>query len=245
MVNQGMRASPSIRGPILLVLLWGAIGCGDNASPADAAPGVDASPGSDSGMPDDGGPAADAAPPTIDAAVPTEPDECADAPAEWVFCSSFEEGSFDIWDDYDGNPPETNALIDDPGPFGLAGNHAARLRVPAGRGGADLIKVLPESHTRLYARWFMKWEPGYDFSSANHGSGLHAGRRDLLARSGFRPNGDDWYAAWVEPITDGPRLNIYTYYPGMYMDCADPSGSCWGDHFPCMADEGRTYCTRP
>jgi hypothetical protein len=29
----------------------------------------------------------------------------------------------------------------------------------------------------------------------------------------------------------------------MYMDCADPDGSCWGDMFPCTA--GPSYCTNP
>lgn len=31
----------------------------------------------------------------------------------------------------------------------------------------------------------------------------------------------------------------------MYMDCADPNGRCWGDHFPCTIDNGQYYCTRP
>jgi hypothetical protein len=39
--------------------------------------------------------------------------------------------------------------------------------------------------------------------------------------------------------------NVYSYYAGMYMDCADPNGSCWGDHLPCMLDEGESYCTNP
>jgi len=66
-----------------------------------------------------------------------------------VFQSGFEEGSKAIWDDYDGNPDETNLLMADPGPFNKAGNHVMRLRAPAGRGGADLVKVLPSAHDRL------------------------------------------------------------------------------------------------
>jgi hypothetical protein len=49
----------------------------------------------------------------------------------------------------------------------------------------------------------------------------------------------------LEPVSQGAdkgRLNFYTYYRGMYMDCADPNGSCWGDHFPCMV--GPNYCTK-
>jgi hypothetical protein len=152
-----------------------------------------------------------------------------------------------VWDDYDGNPDSTNLLVEDPGPFGFSGNHVMRLRVPPGRGGADLVKVLPPSHDRLYARWYVKWEAGYDFSAPNHGSGLFAGDRNLLGQSDIRPAGDDFYTAWLEPTESpyGPALNAYSYYRGMYMDCADPNGSCWGDHFPCMYDDGSNYCTKP
>ena len=65
-----------------------------------------------------------------------ELDECADAPPEWIFCSCFEEGNLDIWDDYDGNPAETNQLVTDPGPLDQASNHVMRLWIPPGRGTA-------------------------------------------------------------------------------------------------------------
>jgi hypothetical protein len=170
-------------------------------------------------------------------------DECASPAADWIFCSGFEEGNKSVWDDYDGNPDTTNLIMDDPGPNDLAGNHAMRLRVPAGRGGADLVKVLPEND-KLYARWYIKYETGFDFSAPNHGGGLHAGSRDWLGHSDTRPNGSDWFTGWVEHTTDQRVYNVYSYYRGMYMDCADPNGSCWGDHFPCMADQGQVYCTR-
>jgi hypothetical protein len=175
------------------------------------------------------------------------PDLCASPGASWVFCSGFEEGNLDLWDDYDGNPPETNQLLEDPGPCGTAGNHVMRLRVPAGRGGADLVKVLPATYDRVYARWYQQWEPGYDFAARNHGSGLFGGSRDLLGRSDIRPDGTDMFISLLEPVETpyGYLLNAYTYYRGMYMDCVDPAGSCWGDHFPCMFDEGTPYCERP
>ena len=172
-------------------------------------------------------------------------DECTQPEPGWIFCSGFEEGNLDIWDDYDGNPPSTNALIAHAGPFALAGNHVMRLRVPPGTGGADLVKVLPSTHDRLYARWYILWEPGYDFSAPNHGSGLHAGSRDLLARSGYRPTGADRFNAYVDVSTWDHRPIIYSYYRGMYQDCANPEGACWGDHFPCTMDEGQNYCTNP
>jgi hypothetical protein len=130
----------------------------------------------------------------------------------------------------------------DPGPFNTSGNHIMRLRVPPGRGGADLVKVLPKFCDKLYARWYQKWEQGYNFAAPCHGGGLHAGDRNLLGRSDFRPQGNDWFCSWIEPYNG--RLHLYSYYRGMYQDCADPQGSCWGDAFPCTADEGSVYCEK-
>lgn len=176
---------------------------------------------------------------------PANPAECADPKPAWVFCSDFESGSKAEWDDFDGNPDATNLLMPEPGPLSAEDNHVMRLRVPAGRGGADLVKVLPSTYDRLFARWYVKWEKGFDFSAPNHGSGLHAGARNLLGRSGFRPQGNDWFGAWLEHSTQTHRLQSYVYSVGMYQDCADPSGACWGDVFPCTSDDGQNYCTKP
>jgi len=170
--------------------------------------------------------------------------ECEEDQSAWVFCSGFEEGNFDIWDDWDGNPAPTNTLLEHPGPLDLAGNHVMRLYVPQGQHGADVIKVLPTQHDQLYVRWYAYWEDGYDFGVPNHGSGLHAGARELLAQSGFRPDGTDRFNAYLDHWPAQHRLHLYSYYRGMYQDCPNPEGSCWGDHFPCMYDEGSGYCTK-
>ncbi|MCC7257268.1 MAG: hypothetical protein IT486_02745 [Gammaproteobacteria bacterium] len=160
-------------------------------------------------------------------------DECSDMQPGWVFCSSFQEGTKAIWDDFDGNPDSTNRLIADSGPFGLAGNTVMQFIPPAGRTTVDLIKVLPSTYDSLYARWYIKYEPGFDLGARNHGGGLHAGQRGLLGHSGVRPNGSDWYTAWIDYSLSSPhRHHIYTYYAGMDFDCADPNGRCWGDIFP-------------
>jgi hypothetical protein len=177
-------------------------------------------------------------------AVAVAQSECGRSGADWVFCTGFEEGNFGLWDDWDGNPAPANTLVADPGPFNQAGNHAARLWVAPGRGAADLTKVLPGSWDVLYARWYVKYEPGFDFLTQQHGSGLHAGARTLLAHSGDRPNGSDWFSAWIEPGYNTGRFSAYVYYPGMYMNCANPSGSCWGDNFPCTVDEGQPVCVK-
>lgn len=241
------------RGTRVLIIcgaLWFA-GCdpeptagGDASAALDATTALDGS-ASDGGAGDDGGARADGA--ASDAPSRLEsPDECATPRAGWVFCEDFQSGNKDRWDDYDGNPDETNLILSDPGPAALEGNLAMRLRVPAGRGGADLVKVLPPGHDRLYARWYIRYEAGFDFTAANHGGGLHAGSRDHLGSSDDRPSGDDFFSAGVDYLDEPPHIfDLYAYYRGMYQDCADPSGSCWGDHFPCVFDEGSTYCTEP
>lgn len=176
------------------------------------------------------------------------PDATVCASSNAVFCSEFEEGSLSVWDAVNGSPAP--AIVSDPGPFNRSGNHALRLYVPSNLSatGTNVIKEFTGAQ-RIYARWYQKWETGYNFAAPNHGSGLHAGYRWDYGRSGVRPSGNDWYSTWLEPTTGGSvapsdigRLNLYTYYPGMYMDCADPNGSCWGDHLPCMV--GPNYCNK-
>lgn len=162
-----------------------------------------------------------------------------------VFQSGFEEGNKDIWDDYDNNPDSENQLIENPGPFNTEGNHVLRLSAPSGeRGGADVIKVLPSQHDSLYVCWYIKYETGFNFDAKNHGAGLFAGDRNNLGRSDYRPDGDDFAISLLEYNTTLHTPNIYTYYRGMYQDCADPDGQCWGDVFPCTSDDGKTYCTK-
>lgn len=162
-----------------------------------------------------------------------------------VFQSGFEEGSKSIWDDWDGNYDSENQIILDPGPFNTTGNHVIRLAVPVGKsGGSDLIKVLPSQYDSLYVRWYIKYENGFNFDARNHGGGLFAGSRKYLGQSDYRPNGSDFAISTVEYNRKLHSPNIYTYYRGMYQDCANPNGACWGDCLPCTSDEGTHYCTK-
>jgi hypothetical protein len=167
-----------------------------------------------------------------------------------VFCEDFEgpnpKGSFDT---FDANPDKENQdiseLVADPGPFDSAKNRAIRLRVRAGqRGGSGLIKVLPSKHDRLFARWYSKYEEGFNFSARNHGSGLAAGDRKFSGQSGHRPNGSDFATFFVDYRPDTATPYAYSYYRGMYQDCADPLGRCWGDSLPCVYDMGERYCKK-
>jgi hypothetical protein len=170
----------------------------------------------------------------------TPADECAGSDPSWLFCDSFEAADeAPFWDGSSTYP----VRLADPGPLDLADNHVVRLRVPPGRGGASLYKELATQAERAYVRFYVRWEPGYDFDAPVHGpGGLHGGRTDCVGCSGSRP--DDWFTSTLEHThANPPTLQAYTYYPGMYMDCADPDGACWGDMFPCTA--GPSYCTEP
>lgn len=172
--------------------------------------------------------------------------ECSNPPAGTVFCEDFEgTNPKSRFDDYDGNPDSENLIVTDSGPAGDSSNKAIRLRVPTGQAGAsDLVKVLPSSYDKLYARWYFKYESGFNFAAPLHGGGLAAGSRDLLGRSGIRPSGSD-YASFFFQHNPKALPYAYSYYRGMYQDCSDPNGSCWGDSLPCIYDSGGFYCTKP
>jgi len=172
-----------------------------------------------------------------------------DAPApEWIFCEDFESGDLSNWDASMQTLDQYRTIIADPGPAGANDNHVFRLRLPEGRGGKGINRTFtPEEYEKLYARWFIAYEAGFDFTARNHGHGLHAGDRWKRGAAGTRPGGDDWFTAQVEylPVSATnpvPRTYIYAYYRGMGMDCSDPGSACWGDHIPCMVSD--YYCDR-
>lgn len=159
-----------------------------------------------------------------------------------VFCSDFERGGAELWDDYDENPDEDNVLVVDPGPRNAPGNHVMRLRPPPGPGGVDLVKILPGYYDELYTRWYVKYENGYDFEHGSLGSGLHAGGRALLGASDIRPEGDDRFSVLQSIPAATSRLTALLDYRGMYQDCTTPE-TCYRDRLPCLADD--TICTNP
>lgn len=171
--------------------------------------------------------------------------ECDAGKEAWIFCEDFQAGNLDQWEDADGNPESEVAILGDPGPFDVSGNTVAHLRVPEGRGGSDLLRDIGGPHDRLYARWYVYFEPGFDFSAPNHGSGLWGGDKWLIGSgAGDRPEGDDRFSATLEYSWRTGTPQLYSYSRGMYMDCRNPEGACWGDMFPCTIDEGSSYCTQ-
>ncbi len=172
--------------------------------------------------------------------------ECASPPTGTLFCEDFEGSNpKDDFDDYDGNPDTENLIVSDSGPAADSSNKAIRLRVPSGVSGlSDLLKVLPSTYDKLYARWYIKYESGFNFSAPAHGGGLTAGDRSYIGLSGNRPAGNDYASFLIQPSTDSIVPYSYSYYRGMYQQCTDPNGSCWGDSLPCIYDSGSTFCTK-
>lgn len=105
-----------------------------------------------------------------------------------------------------------------------------------------MVKVLPQGYDTLYARWYVQFEDGFNFNARNHGSGLHGGPRNNLGTSGNRPSGN-WFSSIIDYSTSSHQPVAYTYYRGMYQDCFNPNGSCFGDHFP--GDSTGIYAAKP
>lgn len=164
---------------------------------------------------------------------------------EWIFCEDFQAGNVNTWDQSPLPKKENLTVVKAIDVSPEIDNLALQIRVNPGRGGAGLNKTFtPAGYNRLYARWYQKYESGFDFSAKNHGHGFHAGDRWKKGVAGKRPMGDDYFTVQIEyePATYNrlPRPYIYAYYRGMNMDCSDPDGKCWGDHFPCMI--AARYC---
>jgi len=173
--------------------------------------------------------------------------ECLNPPNGAVFCEDFEGSNpKSDFNDYDGNPDTENQIIRNEGPSSDPANRVVRLRVPSGQGGvSDLLKELSTGYDRLYARWYFMYEPGFNFNAHNHGSGLAAGNRYLVGSSGNRPAGNDYAGFFMQYQENTNRPYAYSYYRGMYQDCNNPQGSCWGDSLPCVYDSGASYCKQP
>lgn len=171
---------------------------------------------------------------------------CQDLDDDVVFCTDFEEGDLETWDDFDQNPDDMNDVVPDDGPFGLDGNHVVRMRVAPAEQGTDLVKQLPGFYDALYARWWVKLEPGYDLDiSSALWPGLHAGGHDTLGNSDSLPSGDDRFTVLTSHDIASHGLTTKLDYRGMYQDCTNPSGMCYRDELPCVRDDGESFCVAP
>lgn len=170
---------------------------------------------------------------------------CQDPSDDVVFCTDFEEGNLETWNDWDQNPEDQNDVVPDDGPHDLSGNHVVRMRVAPTDDGSDLVKQLPGFYDALYARWWVKLEPGYDLDIAESlWPGLHAGGHDLLGTSEELPSGADRFTVLTSYDLATHRLATKLDYRGMYQDCADAT-HCYRDELPCMRDDGESFCVKP
>jgi hypothetical protein len=171
---------------------------------------------------------------------------CEDPSDDVVFCTDFEEGHLENWNDWDQNPEDMNDVVPDDGPHGLVGNHVVRMRVAPSEDGSDLVKTLPGFYDALYARWWVKLEPGYDLDiSAAIWPGLHAGGHDILGTSDSLPSGADRFTVVTSHDLATHRMTTKLDYRGMYQDCPNPLMGCNRDELPCMRDEGESFCVKP
>lgn len=171
---------------------------------------------------------------------------CQDPSDDVVFCTDFEEGNLETWNDFDQNPDDMNDVVPDAGPFGIDGNHVVRMRVAPTKSGTDLVKQLPGFYDALYARWWVKLEPGYDLDvSAALWPGLHAGGHDLLGTSESLPSGDDRFTVLTSHDIASHGMIVKLDYRGMYQDCVNPNGGCYRDELPCTRDDGESFCVAP
>lgn len=158
-----------------------------------------------------------------------------------VFCADFEDGHFERWNDLDGNGFETNELVPDEGPRDAIDNHVTRLRIAPGPGTVDLVKQLPGYYDRLYMRWYIRYETGYDMSRPGLGSGMHAGGVGNLGASDVQPSGDDRFSVLTSHTGDARQMRALLDYRGMYQHCDDPADSCYRDTLPCL--DSAEVCT--
>ncbi|GAA5219199.1 hypothetical protein ACFSJ3_17740 [Corallincola platygyrae] len=164
--------------------------------------------------------------------------------ANYLWCSDFESG-LKGW--HRGINDPNVKLIHFPGPMGAhQQNTVMQLRLPPGKGGTGVTRLLPSSYNKLFLRWNQLFEAGFDFHANYHGQGLQA--INQKGKAGFRPKGDDWFSVkldhTIHPQTEHPSPYLYAYFPGMNMDCKDPHGRCWGEHLPCFISQKR-YCRDP
>src|SRR6185503_924782 len=128
-----------------------------------------------------------------------------------------------------------------------SGNNAIQFMPKSGVSDhTSIYKSFPPSQL-MWARWYTKYNTGFNFSNLNHGSGFSAGDINKIGSSGNRPAGDatGFASFWTEYHPATAKFFTYSYYHGMYQDCPG-AGSCFGDSFPCVYDGSGSanYCTK-
>jgi len=121
------------------------------------------------------------------------------------------------------------------------GKGAVQVTAPANGGkssGAGLSYWFGnEGYDRIYLRYYMKFDAGYNQGNLNHTGGSLAGtsgnsKWDGMGQAGIRPKGDDRISTGFEPWRDWGRQSppgfmfLYTYWMDMKRD---RDGNYWGN----------------
>jgi hypothetical protein len=148
-----------------------------------------------------------------------------------VFVERFDEGSIDAlvhrWD-----TAAREALTFSPDvPAGSGDAQSLLVTHVGGQGtGGQLYRRLPPGHKRLFARFYVKFDP--DCAPIHH-FGTHLGGFNPptpwpQGGAGERPRGDARFTTGVEPFGDDWGWDFYTYWQGMRVH---GDGRYWGTPF--------------
>jgi hypothetical protein len=171
------------------------------------------------------------------------------AKAAIIFSDDFEAGNFDRWD-RDGAIPSSIRITTDPQNV-FRGQRAVEFALPPGtQTGIKLVKWFMPGYDQVYARWYMKFDKGFDQGNLMHMNKLLGNRTDdkwsAFGEGGRNPtSGTDFFTTALEPWRDWGRypapgeMFLYTYFP----DATE--GLPWGQMFftnpPFVPERGRWY----
>ncbi len=156
-----------------------------------------------------------------------------------IFCSGFEGTTKELNDSWRNGAVGYYTAVDS-GPFRVPGNKVMKYDMfgansPVELDAPHITKTFTPGYDKLYARWYQKFGPGYNFSLSDHvGLGFCTGGTCGLAAITSNPcTGTDW--GLLEPDASG-SFHWYVYHPGK-------SGT-WGDVFGTTAaiTANKWYC---
>lgn len=160
-----------------------------------------------------------------------------------IFCNGFEGVKQEVSDAWGSASPGYFTAAD-PGPFNIAGNQV--LKMDAYGPLAHVQKYFDQGYTRLYARWYQKWSPGYNWSKADHQGFTWASGNGVGAAANY-PDGckdTDWMLLESGGSgTGGGTFHWYVYHPGKNLDPDPNKWNPWGDVYNTGAPitSGRWY----
>ena len=157
-----------------------------------------------------------------------------------IFVEKFDAGSIEAvarrWDEAKPKPIMSLSLDVPPG---SADSKSLRITHVGGRGtGAHLYRRLLPGHQQIYARFYVKFDPG---CAPIHHFGTHLGGFNPPTRwpqggAGTKPRGDRRFTTGVEPHGKAWQWDFYTYWQGMRVH---GDGRYWGTPFLAGAQKPR------